>query len=118
MSLTHFKTVTSDRLPEHRLEIFGQVAGGWRRLHNEELHNLYTLPNNIRVIKSMRMRLVGHVACMRQMKHAYKILVGKLDGKILLGRPRRKWEDNIRMDLREIWWEGVNWIHLAQDRDQ
>jgi hypothetical protein len=94
------------------------VAGGWRRLHNPELHNFYTSPNIIRVIKSRRMRWVGYVACIREMRNAYNILTGKSKGKILLGRPRHRWEDNIRIDLREIGWEGVHWMHLAQDMDQ
>jgi hypothetical protein len=93
-------------------------AGGWRTQHNEELHNLYTTPNIIRVIKSRIMRWAGHVARMGEMKNAYKILVGKSEVKIPLGRPRRRWKDNIRMNLREIVWEVVGWIHLSQDRDQ
>jgi hypothetical protein len=72
----------------------------------------------LRVIKSRRMRWAGHIAHMDDMRNAYNILVGKLEGKRPLGRPRRRWEDNIRMDLREIGWEGVDWMHLAQDRDK
>jgi hypothetical protein len=98
--------------------IFGhkreEVVGGWRRLHKEELHNLYDSPNIIRVIKSRRMRWVGHIARMREMGNGYNILVGKLEGKRPLGGPMRRWEDNIRMDLREIGWEVVDWVHLAQ----
>jgi len=78
------------------------VVGGWRRLHNEKLHNFYTSPNIIRVIKSRRMRWVGHVAYMGEMRNAYKILFGKPEGKKLLGRPRCRWEDNIEMDLWEL----------------
>jgi hypothetical protein len=70
------------------------VAGGWRRLHNEEFHNLYSSQNFLRVIKSRRM--------MGEMGNAYKILVGKPEGKRLLGRPRHRLEDNIRVDLKEI----------------
>jgi hypothetical protein len=95
-----------------------EVAGGWRRLHNEELHNLYTSPNIIRVIKSRRIGGAGRVARMGEMKNMYKILAVKPEGKRPLGIPTRRWEDNIRMDLREIKWEGVHWIRLAQDRDQ
>jgi hypothetical protein len=69
------------------------------------------------MIKSRRMRWAGHVARMGEKRNAYRILVGKLEGKRPLGRPRRKWVDNIKMDLREIGWDGVNWIDLAQDRD-
>jgi len=80
------------------------MAGGWRRLHNKELHTLYASPNIIRLIKSRRMRGVGHVAGMGVMRNAYIILVGKPEGKSLLGRPTHRWEDNIRMDPREIVW--------------
>jgi hypothetical protein len=101
--------------------IFGpkeeEVVGDWRRLHNEALHNLYTSPNTVRVIKSKRMRCVGQVACMEEMKNAYNIFEGKAEGKRPLGRPRRKRQDNIRMDIKEIDWKGVDRIYLAQDRD-
>jgi hypothetical protein len=92
------------------------VAGDWRILHNEELHNLYASPNTVRVIKSM-MSWAGNVARMGKMRNAYTILVRKPQRKRPLGRPRRRWEDNIRMDIREIGL-GVDWIHLAQDKDQ
>jgi hypothetical protein len=84
------------------------VTGDWRKLHNEELHNLYSSPNIIRMIKSRRLRWAGHVARMGE-----TILVGKPEGK-----RRRKWADGIKMDLREIGWDGRDWIELAQDRDQ
>jgi hypothetical protein len=90
----------------------------WRKLHNEELHNLYFSPNTIRVIKSMKVRWAGHVAQMGEKRNAYRILVGKPEGRDPLGRPRLRWMDNIRMDLRGIGWDGMDWIDLAQDRDQ
>jgi len=93
------------------------MAGGWRGLQNE-LHNLYALSNMIRVIELRRMRWVGPVACMGEMRNVYNILVGKHERKRLLGRPRHRWVDNSRMDVREVEWEGVYWIHLVQGRDQ
>jgi hypothetical protein len=101
--------------------IFGpkrdEVTGEWRKLHNEELHNLYPSPNIIRMIKSRRMRWAEHVARMGEKRNAYRILVGKPEGRRPLRRPRRKWVDNIKIDLREIGWDGVDWVDLAQDRD-
>jgi hypothetical protein len=94
------------------------VIRGWRKLYNEELHNLYCSPSVIRIIKSRRMRWTGHVARMGERKNAFRILVGKPEGNRLLGRPRRRWEVNIRMDLKEIGWGGMDWIDLAQDGDQ
>jgi hypothetical protein len=93
------------------------VRGGWRKLHNEELHNLYSSPSIIRMIKSRRMRWAGNVGRMGAKRNAYTILVGKPEGKTLLGRPRRRWVDNIKMDLREIGWDGVDWMDMAQDRN-
>jgi len=101
--------------------IFGpkeESAGDWRRLHNEELHNLYALPNIIRVIKSRRMQWVWHVARMGKMRNEYKILAGKPEGEVPHRRLWCRWEVNIRMGLRKIWWEGADWIHLAQGMDQ
>jgi hypothetical protein len=95
-----------------------EVTGEWRRLHNKELYALYSSPNIIRVIKSRRLRLAGHVARMGERRGAYRALVGKPDGRRPLERPRRRWEDNIKMDLREIGWGGMDWINLAQDRDR
>jgi hypothetical protein len=77
-------------------------VGGWRRLHNEKLHNLYATPNLVRVIKWKRIRWASHIARMIEMRNSYKILVGKSVGKRLLEGPRYRWEDNIRMNLREI----------------
>jgi hypothetical protein len=105
-----------------RFYIFGpkreEVAGGWKTLHNEELHNLYASPNNIGVIKSRRIRWAEHIARMGGMRSAYSILVGKTEGKRPLQRHRRRWEDNIEMCLRETGWEDVDWMPPAQVRDQ
>jgi hypothetical protein len=102
--------------------IFGpkrdEVTGDWRKLHNEELHNLYSSPNIIRMIKLRRMRWAGHVARMGERRNTYRILMGKPEGKRPLGRPRCRWVDNIKIDLRQIGWDDVDWIDLAQDRDQ
>jgi hypothetical protein len=102
--------------------IFGlkreELAGDWRRLHSGELYNLHTSPNVIRVIQSRRMRWVVHVACVGEMREVYNILIGKHEGKRPVGRHRHRWENNSRTNLSEIRWEGVDWIHLAQDRDQ
>jgi hypothetical protein len=94
------------------------LTGGWRKLHNEELHGLYSSPSTVRVIKARRMRWAGHVERMGEVRGAYNILVGRLEGRRPLGRPRRRWEDKIKMDLREIGFGGVDWIHWAQDRDR
>jgi len=87
------------------------VTGEWRRLHNEELNDLYCSPNIVRVIKWRRMRWVGHVARMCEERGMYRFLVGKPEGRRPLGRPRRRWVDNIRMDLQEVWmWVyGLDW---------
>jgi len=102
--------------------IFGlrrdEVPGEWRRLHNEELNDLYPAPNIVRVIKSRRMRWAGHVACMGEGRGVYRVLVGKPAGKRPLGRPRHRWVDNIRTDLQEVGWGYMDWIGLAQDRDR
>jgi hypothetical protein len=94
-----------------------EVIGGWKKLHNEELQDLYGSSSIIRMSKS-RMRWAGHVARMRAKRNAYRSLVGKPERKRPLGGPRRRWEDNIRIDLGEIGWGGMDWIDLAQDRDQ
>jgi hypothetical protein len=93
--------------------IFGperdEVIGGWRKLHNEELNNLYYSPNIIRMIKSRRMRWALHVARTgEENRNAYRILVGKPEGKRSLGIPRSRWMDNIKMDLKEIGWDGMD----------
>jgi hypothetical protein len=95
-----------------------EVTRGWRKLHNEELGDLYSSPSIIRIIKSRRMRWAGHLPRMGEKSNAYRLSVGKPEGKSPLGRPRRRWVDNIKMDLFEIGWGGVDWIGLAQDRDK
>jgi hypothetical protein len=114
---------------EHRLRVFenrvlrrifgpkrDEVTGGWRKLNNEELHGLYSSPSIVKVIKARRMRWAGYVACMGEVRGTYNILVGRPEGSRPLGRPRRRWEDSIKMDLREIGFGDVDWIHWAQDR--
>jgi hypothetical protein len=92
------------------------VTAGWRKLHNEELHNLYSSPSIITIIKSRRMRWAVHVARMGNKRNVYRLLVGKPEGKRPLGRPRLRWMDNIKMDLLEIGLSVVDWIGLSQDR--
>jgi len=94
------------------------VTGEWRRLHNEELNYLYSSPNIVRVVKSRRMRWAGHVARMGEVRGVYRVLVGKPEGRRPLRRPRRRWVDNIKMDLQEVGCEYMDWIGLAQDRDR
>jgi hypothetical protein len=102
--------------------IFGpkrdELTGEWRKLHNKELHDLYSSPSIIRIIKSRRMRWAGHVARMGEKRNAYRLLVDKPEGKRPLGRPRRRWVDNIRMYLGGVGWGDVDWIGLAQDRNR
>jgi hypothetical protein len=115
---------------EHRLRVFensalrrifgpkrDEVTGEWRQWHNGELQNLYSSPDIIRQIKSRRMKWAGHVARMGEGRNVYTVLVGKPEGKRPLGRPRRRWEDGIKMHLREIC-GGLVWNHRAQDRDR
>jgi hypothetical protein len=100
-------------------KIFGpkrEEDGSLRKLHNDELHDPYSSPNIVRVIKSRRMRWAGHVARMGEGRGVYRVLVGRPEGKRPLGR--RRWEDNIKMDLSEIGIDGANWIQLAQDKVQ
>jgi hypothetical protein len=94
-----------------------EVTGEWRKVYNEELDNLYVSPNIIRQIKSRRMRQVGHVARIGEDRKVYRVLMGKPEGKRPLGRPWRRWENGIRMDIGEIGWGAVvEWTQLAQDR--
>jgi hypothetical protein len=95
-----------------------EVTGEWRKLHNEELRDLYSSPSIIRIIRPRRMRWAGHVARMGEKRNAYRLLVGKPEGKRPLGRPRRRWVDNIRMDVGELGWSDVDWIGLAQGRNR
>jgi hypothetical protein len=113
---------------EHRLRVFENRVlkrifgpkrkedGLWRKLHNDELHSLYSSRDIVRMIKSRRMRWAGHVARMGEERGVYGVSVGKPEGKRPLGRPRRRWENNIRLDLREIGIDVANWIRLAQCR--
>ena len=110
-----FKNMVLRRIFGPRRE---KETGEWSRLHNEELNDLYASPNIVRVIKSRRMRWAGHVACMGEEKGVYRVLVGKSEGKRPLGRPRRRWVDNIKMDLQEVGCGYMDWIGLAQDRDR
>jgi hypothetical protein len=114
---------------EHRLRVFEnrvlrtfgpkrEEDGSWRKLHNDKLHSLYSSPNIVRVIKSRTMRWAGHVARMGEGRDFYRVLVGKPEGKRPLGRSRSRWEDNIKLDLREVGIDVANWFRLAQDRIQ
>ena len=94
-----------------------EVTGKWRKLHNEELNDLYCSPNIVRVVKSRRMRWAGHVARTGEGRYVFRVLVGKPEGKRPLGRPRRRWEDNIKMDPQEVGCGDMDWIELAQDKD-
>ena len=100
--------------------IFGrkrdEVTGEWRRLHNEELNDLYSSPNIIWVMKLRRIKWVGHLVCMVESRVAHMVLVGKHEGKRPLGRPKCRWEDNIKMSLQEAGCGVMDWIELAQDR--
>jgi hypothetical protein len=102
--------------------IFGprrdEVTGNWRRLHNEEINDLYSSPIIVRVIELRRMRWAGHVARMGQERGVYRVLVGKTEGRRPVGRPRRRCVYNIRMDLQEVGCGYMDWIGLAQDRDR
>ena len=113
---------------EHRLRVFenrmlkrifgpkrDEVTGEWRKLHNEDLRDLYSLPNIVRVVKTRRMRWAGHVARMGEGRVVHRVLVWKPEGKSPVGRPR--WEDNTKMDLEEVG-DGGDWMELAQDRDR
>jgi hypothetical protein len=89
-----------------------------RKLHNEELNDLYCSPNIVQVIKSIRMKYEGHLARKGERRGVHRVLVGKPEGKRTLGRPRRRWEDSTKMDLHKLGCEGMDWIELAQDRDR
>jgi len=112
------------RVYENRLlrRIFGpkrdEVTGEWRKLHNEELNDLYCSPNIVHGIKSRIMRLTGHVGRLEKRRGIYRVLVGKHEGKRPLGRQRRRWEDDIKVDFQEVGCRCMNWIELAQDMDR
>jgi hypothetical protein len=115
--------VTRPSLREERrlrvLRIFGPkrkvVTREWRKLHNEELNDLYSPPNIVWVIKSRIIRRAGHVARMGEKRGVYRVLVGKPEEKRPLGRPSHRWDDNIQMDLQEVGCGGMDWIKLVQD---
>jgi hypothetical protein len=94
-----------------------EVTGEYRRLHNRDLYDVYSSTNIIQVIKSRKTRWVGHVVCMKDRRGAYRVLMGRSKGNRPLGRPRHRLE-NIKMDLQEVWWGGMGWIDLDQDRDR
>jgi hypothetical protein len=112
------------RVFENRVlrRVFGpksdEVTGEWKKLHKEELNDLYSLPNIVRVVKSRRMRWAGHVARMGEDRGVHRVLVGKPEGKRPLRRPRRRWEDNIKMDLQKVGGCRGDWMELAQYRDR
>ena len=110
-----FENMVLRRIFEPRSD---EVTGEWRRLHNEELNDLYSSPNIVRVTKSRRMRWAVHVVRMGEERGVYRDLVGKPEGRRPLWRPRRRWVDNIRMDLQEVGCRYMDWIGLAQDRDR
>ncbi|PNF42589.1 hypothetical protein B7P43_G03097 [Cryptotermes secundus] len=110
--------VTGDESWFHHFEPETKRQRGWRNLHHEKLHNLYSSPSIIIMIKSRRMRWTEHVAQMGETRNAYRILMGKPEGKRPLRRPRRRWVDNSKMDLREKEWDSVDWTDLAHDRYQ
>jgi hypothetical protein len=95
-----------------------EATGEWRKLHNEELNDLYSLPNIVRVVKSRRMGWAGHVASVGEERGANRVLVGKPEGKRPLGRPRRRWEGNIKTDLQEVGGRCGDWMELAQANDK
>ena len=94
-----------------------EVTGEWRKLHNEELRDVYSLPNIVRVVKSRRMRWAGHVVRIVKGRDVHRVLVGKPEGNRPLGRPGCRWENNIKLDLQEVG-GGGNWMELAKDRDR
>ena len=95
-----------------------ELTREWRKLHNAELHALYSSPKRIRNFKSRRLRWAGHVARMEESRNAYRVSVGRLEGKRPLGKLRRRWKDNIKMDLKEVGYDARKWMGHAQDRDQ
>jgi hypothetical protein len=95
-----------------------EVTGEWKKFHNEELNDLYSSPTIVRVIKSRRMKWAGNVSRIGEGRVVYRVLVGKPEGKRSLGRPKRRWENNIKAELQEVGCRSMDWIELAQDRDR
>jgi len=113
--LRMFENMVLRRIFEPRRD---EVTGEWKRLHNEKLNDLYSSPNIVRVIKSRRMRWAGNVARIGEKRGVYRVMVWKPEGNRPSGRPRRRWVDNIRIDLQEVECGYMDWIGLAQDRDR
>ena len=114
LSMRVFESMVLRRVFGHKRD---EVTEEWRKLHKEKLRDFYSLPNIVRVVKSRRMRWAGHVARIGEGRGVHRVLVGKTEGKRPLGRPRRRWEDNIKMDLREVGGveTGLSWLRIRTD---
>jgi hypothetical protein len=121
LALSYVKRFSCDYFRLYGICSFGpkrdEVTGEWKKLHNEELSDLYSLPKIVRVVKS-RMRWTGHVVRMGEGRGVYRVMMERPEGKRPLGRPRRRWENNIKMDLQEVGRGCGDWMEMAQDRDR